>query len=104
MIRRNVLKLLLLLSIPTSLQAQASFDLVRLDAKKSMLEVGIFPVSARNITASPVYDNQPNVINNDQLVFSSQAAQGGNDIIMYNFDTGNFTNMTRTPNKSEFSP
>lgn len=104
MIRRNVLTLLLLLSIPASLQAQASFDLISLDTKKSMGKFGIIPGSARNITDTPGYDNQPNFINNDQLVFSSQAAQGGNDIIMYNFETGNFTNMTRTPNKSEFSP
>src|SRR5690606_18155434 len=64
----------------------------------------VVPGSAKKITDSPGYDNQPHFINNDQLVFSSTPGNEPNDIIMYNFATGKFTNMTRTPDKSEFSP
>jgi len=87
-----------------SAQAQGSFDLISLDTKKSFGTFQIIPGSAQNITNSPGYDNQPSFINKDQLVFSSQPENGANEIIMYNFVTGNFTNMTRTPDKSEFSP
>ncbi|HLW18848.1 MAG TPA: hypothetical protein VKX33_00915 [Cyclobacteriaceae bacterium] len=104
MSRRKLLTLLLILPITLTLQAQGSFDLITLDTKKGLGKFQIIPGSARNITNTPGYDNQPNFINNDQLVFSSQADQGGNEIIMYNYETGNFTNMTRTPDKSEFSP
>lgn len=104
MIRRNLLTLLFLFSILFSLQAQGSFDLISLDTKKSFGKFKIIPGSARNITDSPGYANQPKFINKDQLVFSSRPDTGRNDIVMYNFDTGNFTNLTRTPDKSEFSP
>src|SRR5690554_3840090 len=104
MSRRKLLTLLLILPITLTLQAQGSFDLITLDTKKGLGKFQIIPGSARNITNTPGYDNQPNFINNDQLVFSSQADQGGNEIIMYNYETGNFTNLTRTEDKSEFSP
>lgn len=104
MIRQKLLTLLLLLPVSFSLQAQASYDLISIDTKKGFGNFQIVPGSAQKITDSPNYDNQPHFINNDQLVFSSQPRDARNDIIMYNFETGNFTNMTRTPDKSEFSP
>ncbi len=104
MIRRKLLTLFLLSCLATTVRGQGAYDLISLDTKKSFGRFQIIPGSARNITDSPRYDNQPNFINNEQLVFSSQPDNGANEIIMYNFDTGNFTNMTRTPDKSEFSP
>lgn len=104
MIRRKLLTLLLLSCLAITAEAQGSFDLISLDTKKSFGKFQIIPGSARNITNSPGYDNQPHFINKDQLVFSSQPENGAHEIIMYNFETGNFTNMTRTPHKSEFSP
>ena len=104
MMRRKLLTLLLLSCLAVTAKGQGAYDLISLDTKKSFGNFQIIPGSARNITNSPGYDNQPNFINNDQLVFSSSADDGANEIIMYNFETGNFTNMTRTPEKSEFSP
>lgn len=104
MLRKKLLTLVLLFPIIISINAQGSFDLVSLETKKFLGNFKIIPGSARNITDRPGYDNQPNFINNDQLVFSSQPDSNKNDIIMYNFDTDLFTNLTRTPDKSEFSP
>ena len=104
MIRRQLLTLLLLSCLAITARGQGAYDLVSLDTKRSFGKLQIIPGSARNITNSPGYDNQPKFINKDQLVFSSSADDGANEIIMYNFETGNFTNMTRTPEKSEFSP
>ena len=104
MLRKKLLTLVLLFPIIFSINAQGSFDLVSLETKKFLGNFKIIPGSARNITDRPGYDNQPNFINNDQLVFSSQPDSNKNDIIMYNFDTDLFTNLTRTPDKSEFSP
>lgn len=104
MIRRQLLTLLLLSCLAITARGQGAYDLVSLDTKRSFGKLQIIPGSARNITNSPGYDNQPKFINKDQLVFSSSADDGANEIIMYNFETGNFTNMTRTPERSEFSP
>lgn len=104
MIRRKLLTLFFLSCLAISVKGQGAYDLISLDTKKSFGKFQIIPGSARNITDAPGYDNQPNFINNEQLVFSSQPENGANEIIMYNFETGNFTNMTRTPDKSEFSP
>src|SRR5690606_7525662 len=104
MSRHRLVTSVLLCCLIMSAQAQGSFDLISLDTKKSFGTFQIIPGSAQNITNSPGYDNQPSFINKDQLVFSSQPENGANEIIMYNFVTGNFTNMTRTPDKSEFSP
>lgn len=104
MMRRKLLTLLLLSCLALTAMGQGAYDLISLDTKKSFGNFQVIPGSARNITNSTGYDNQPHFINNDQLVFSSSADNGANEIIMYNFETGNFTNMTRTPDKSEFSP
>lgn len=88
--------------IPVS--AQGSYDLIVVKTKKFLGNFRIVPGSARLITDRPGYDNQPNFINNDQLAFSSQDDEGMHDIILYNFHSRKFTNMTRTLEKSEFSP
>ena len=104
MLKQKLLHVLSIFLITASSQAQGSFDLIGLDTKRSFGNFQVVPGSAKKITDSPGYDNQPHFINNDQLVFSSTPGNEPNDIIMYSFATGKFTNMTRTPDKSEFSP
>ncbi|MEX2591966.1 MAG: hypothetical protein WD426_04270 [Anditalea sp.] len=104
MIRQNLLTLLILFAYISSPKAQESFDLISIDTKKFLGNFQIIPGSARNITDSPGFDNHPNFINDIQLVFSSRPDSGMNDIIMYNFETNQFTNLTRTADKSELSP
>lgn len=95
---------LLIFPVLFTAHAQGSFDLISLDTKVFLKNFKIIPGSARNLTDRAGYDNQPKFINKEQVVFSSQSDSGKNDIIMYNFDTELFTNLTRTPDKSEFSP
>jgi len=96
--------LLLTLLISTFTYAQGSFDIISLDTKSRFGKFSILPNTAKKITDRVGYDNQPNFINEKQLVFSSKPDQGHHDIIMYNFETQKFTNITRTENRSEFSP
>ena len=42
--------------------------------------------------------------NDQELVFSAADDQGNHDIILYNFSTKNFTNLTKTADRSEYSP
>lgn len=84
--------------------AQESFDLIMLETKTGPMGLQVVPESAQSITNRNGYDNQPYFINNKQLVFTSKAKNGSSDIIMYNFSTKKFTNMTRTPDFSEYSP
>lgn len=84
--------------------AQESFDLIMLETKTGPMGLQVVPESAQSITNRSGYDNQPYFINNEQLVFTSKAKNGSSDIIMYNFATKKFTNMTRTPDFSEYSP
>ncbi|MCC5939570.1 MAG: hypothetical protein JJU34_19985 [Lunatimonas sp.] len=84
--------------------AQEAFDLILLDTKSSAVGLQVVPGSAQQITNRDGYDNQPYFINNQQLVFTSRAKNGSSDIILYNFETKKFTNMTRTDKVSEYSP
>jgi hypothetical protein len=38
------------------------------------------------------------------LIFSAADAKGNNDLILYSFRTQKFTNLTQSPDRSEFSP
>jgi hypothetical protein len=84
--------------------AQESTDLFLVESKKSLFGFTVFPKKPIKITEGMAYDNQPTFINKTQLVFSSEDKSGNFDIIMYNLSNGKFTNMTRTPDVSEFSP
>jgi hypothetical protein len=95
---------LILFVLVTPLHAQDSFDLIMLDTKTGPLGLQVVPESAQSITNRSGYDNQPYFINNEQLVFTTKAKNGSSDIILYNFSSKKFTNMTRTPDFSEFSP
>ncbi|WP_232835150.1 TolB-like translocation protein [Pleomorphovibrio marinus] len=95
------------LSLPdpsSFLMAQSTSDLYALETKKNLFGFKIDENSASPVTEREGYDNQPYFINKDQLVFASADEEGKSDIIMYNFSTGKFTNMSRTTESSEFSP
>jgi len=96
--------LLLTLTVCISSYAQGSFDIISLETKSRFGNFSIVPNSASKITDRKGYDNQPSFINEKQLVFSSKPDQGHHDIIMYNYETGKFTNITKTETRSEFSP
>ncbi|HSJ69613.1 MAG TPA: hypothetical protein VK921_18165 [Anditalea sp.] len=97
--------LLLTLLVYITSYAQGSFDIISIDTNKSLFgKFSISSNSAKKITDRDGYDNQPNFINEKQLVFSSKPDQGHHDIIMYNYQTQKFTNITKTENRSEFSP
>ncbi|WP_245189351.1 TolB family protein [Lunatimonas salinarum] len=99
-----LLWLMLVLTGLQSLAAQDAFDLILLDTKPSAAGLQVVPGSAQQVTNRDGYDNQPFFINNQQLVFTSSAKNGSSDVILYNFETKKFTNMTRTNEVSEYSP
>lgn len=84
--------------------AQGSFDLWVIDTKGKGSKFNILEETAKPLTNRPEYDNQPNFINDSELVFSAADKNGNHDIILYSFRTGNFTNLSRTTDRSEFSP
>jgi len=85
-------------------QAQGSFDLLVLDTKGKGGKMKLLPETVKTLTDRPEYDNQPNFINDSELVFSAADQKGNHDIIVYSFKTGNFTNLSKTADRSEFSP
>ncbi|WP_143961055.1 TolB family protein [Litoribacter populi] len=96
----------LVLVINIQVIAQGSTDIISVETNYLPV-LGNFKVdtgSAKKITDRKGYDNQPGFINDKQMVFSSQDETGYHDIILFNFETQKFTNITRTESKSEFSP
>lgn len=85
-------------------KAQSSHDLISVDIKKTGSKISLVKGSEFKITDRKEYDNQPDFINDKQLAFSSADEKGNHDIIIYNFESGKFTNLTKTPNQSEYSP
>ena len=96
--------ILFLLFLSQIAVAQGGFDLWVLDTEGKGKKLKILPETAKPLTNRPEYDNQPNFINDSELVFSAADEKGNHDIILYSFRTGNFTNLSRTPDRSEFSP
>jgi hypothetical protein len=94
---------LLTINIDT-LYAQVNTDLVVLDVKVSASKIHVYSRTAKPITNRNAYDNQPAFINEKQLAFSAADDKGNHDIIIYDFESEKFTNLTKTPNTSEFSP
>ena len=64
----------------------------------------LLPEAAYALTDRAEYDNQPSFINDYQLVFSAADEKGNHDIIVYNFEAEKFTNLSKTSDRSEFSP
>ena len=84
--------------------AQASTDLLVVNTQGKGSTLRILPESLLTLTNRPEYDNQPSFINDSELVFSAADAKGNHDIILYSFRTNRFTNLTQTPDRSEYSP
>lgn len=99
----SILSFLILCLLQTA-QAQGGFDLWVLDTEGKGKKLKILPETAKPLTNRPEYDNQPNFINEYQMVFSAADEKGNHDIIVYNFNSGKFTNLSKTADRSEFSP
>ncbi|MFN3996362.1 TolB family protein [Algoriphagus sp.] len=84
--------------------AQGGFDIWVIDTKGKGKKFKVLTETAKALTNRPEYDNQPNFINDYQLVFSAADETGNHDIIVYNFTTNKFTNLSKTEDRSEFSP
>jgi hypothetical protein len=103
----NPIKSLIALSyflLQISAFAQTSTDLIVVDVKVSGRKLAITEDTEFLITDRPLYDNQPAFINEIQMAFSAADEKGNHDIIIYNFESGKFTNLTKTPDLNEFSP
>ncbi|WP_194973106.1 TolB-like translocation protein [Aquiflexum lacus] len=103
----NLIKSLIALSfflLQISAFSQTSTDLIVVDVKVSGSKLTITEGTEFLITDRPLYDNQPAFINDIQMAFSAADEKGNHDIIIYNFESGKFTNLTKTPDLNEFSP
>ncbi|MCE2709116.1 MAG: hypothetical protein LW685_11225 [Algoriphagus sp.] len=96
--------LLILLFLVSPVRAQVATDLWLVDISGKGGQLKLFPNTAKPLTNRPEYDNQPSFINDSELVFSAADEKGNHDIILYSFRTSRFTNLTQTPDRSEYSP
>lgn len=87
-----------------TIHAQTATDLWVMDTEGKGGKIKLLTNTAKPLTNRPEYDNQPNFINDSELVFSAADQKGNHDIILYSFRTGNFSNFSKTPDRSEFSP
>ncbi len=103
----NPIKLLIAISfflLRISAFAQTATDLIVVDVKVSGSKLTITGGTEFLLTDRPLYDNQPAFINEIQMAFSAADEKGNHDIIIYNFESSKFTNLTKTPDLNEFSP
>lgn len=84
--------------------AQVGTDLWVINTSGKGGKLKLLTETAHKLTDRPEYDNQPSFINEYQLVFSAADENGNHDIIVYNFDSDKFTNLSKTSDRSEFSP
>ncbi len=98
----SLLFLLFLATLHSS--AQVNSDLVVIDLIKKGKNFVLDQESISLITNREGYDNQPTFINDKEIAFSSSDKNGNFDIIIYNFDTKKFTNLTKTSSRNEYSP
>ncbi len=87
-----------------SVFAQGGTDLWVINTSGKGGNLKLLTESAHALTDRPEYDNQPSFINEYQLVFSAADENGNHDIIVYNFELDKFTNLSKTSDRSEFSP
>jgi Tol biopolymer transport system component len=104
MSRRYLIALFLYLVPIVRTQAQGSFDLIAVDLKKQTGKWTLNINSVEKITDRDLYDNQPAFINDKQMAFSAADDKGNHDIIIFNFESRKFTNLTKTADRNEFSP
>jgi len=100
----NLYFFLFILFFPIYTTAQVGTDLISLDARVTGNKFQVNPGSEFRITDRVLYDNQPDFINDKQMAFSAVDENGNHDIIIYNFESKKFTNLTKTAEISEFSP
>ena len=86
------------------LHAQVSTDLWVVDTEGKGGQLKLLSNTAKPLTNRPEYDNQPSFINDSELIFSAADEKGNLDLILYSFRTGRFSNLTQTPDRSEYSP
>ena len=103
LMKKNLLLVCALLLSKISI-AQINTDLISVDVKYAAGKLVLVAGSEAKITDRPLYDNQPNFINEKQLAFSAADEKGNHDIIIYNFESGKFTNLTKTSDYKEYSP
>lgn len=84
--------------------AQVSTDLWVVDTEGKGGQLKLLSHTAKPLTNRPEYDNQPSFINDAELIFSAADEKGNHDLILYSFRTNRFTNITQTPDRSEYSP
>jgi hypothetical protein len=84
--------------------AQVGTDLWVIHTSGKGGNLKLLPETAKALTDRVEYDNQPSFINDYQLVFSAADEEGNHDIIVYNFEAEKFTNLSKTSDRSEFSP
>lgn len=84
--------------------AQVSTDLWVVDTEGKGGQLKLLSNTAKALTNRPEYDNQPSFINDSELIFSAADEKGNHDLILYSFRTNRFTNLTQTPDRSEYSP
>ena len=89
-------------SFPVLAQVGTDLWVIPTSGKGGKLE--LLTETAHTLTDRPEYDNQPSFINEYQLVFSAADENGNHDIIVYNFESDKFTNLSKTSDRSEFSP
>lgn len=104
MLKKNCVLLLLSFFLGFKSFSQSSTDIIAIDIKKSGGNLELILGSETKITDRKGYDNQPSFINDKQLAFSSADDDGNFDIIIFNFENGKFTNLTRSPDQNEYSP
>lgn len=85
-------------------KAQTSTDIWEIKTKGKGKSLQLVSGTEKAITDRVEYDNQPSFINDYQMVFSAADDKGNHDIIVYNFENGKFTNLTKTADRSEYSP
>lgn len=90
------------LSFPAFAQTATDLWVVETSGKSGKFK--ILPETAYALTDRPEYDNQPSFINEYQMVFSAADENDNFDIIVYNFNSKKFTNMSRTSDRNENSP
>ncbi|MGM0946302.1 MAG: hypothetical protein ACQEW9_14045 [Bacteroidota bacterium] len=83
---------------------QTSFDLWTVQVKGKGARIQLIEGTEKALTNREEYDNQPSFINENQVVFSAADENGNHDIIVYNFENQKFTNLSKTLDRSEFSP
>jgi len=97
-----IILLSLLFSAPAFSQNGPDLFSVSTTGKGKKLTLDL--TSLDQLTDRKEYDSQPNFINEYQMVFSAADDTGNHDIIVYNFESKKFTNLSKTADRGEFSP